>query len=118
MPGIQTCATTPTMNVVKKTRPNALNKMLRLYILKLYQLVFHEASYNNGGKKIRKTISGRNDTAGRPGIRLIMIPESTNTIGKGNLYLLLIIANTTTPNNSSVIKSNFIHGLKLFIKLF
>jgi hypothetical protein len=55
--------------------------------LKLCQLVFQAAAYNSGGKKMTKTMAGLSDITGNPGIRLMTIPDITNTMGNGNLYL-------------------------------
>src|SRR5664279_6438569 len=78
IPGINACATIPIITVVKKTRPKAANNIGRLFARKWYQLVFQDASYKSGGKKIRKIISGCSSIAGKPGTWLISKPESTN----------------------------------------
>ncbi len=64
----------------------AANPIDRMEPLNSCQLVFQAAAYKSGGKKMIKTISGSSEMTGKPGIRLIAIPDMTNTIGKGNLY--------------------------------
>jgi hypothetical protein len=81
------CAATATSNVVNNTRPTAARAIGLKEALKLCQLVFHAAAYNIGGKKMIKTISGSIEITGNPGIRLIAMPDKTNIIGKGKLYL-------------------------------
>ena len=81
------CAATATSKVVNNTSPTAALVIALIEALKLCQLVFQAAAYKSGGKKMTKTISGLRDITGKPGIRLIAIPDNTNTIGKGNLYL-------------------------------
>jgi len=84
-PGMSTCAATATSNIVNRTSPTAALVIELIFALKPCQLVYQAAAYSSGGKKITKTISGSSDITGRPGIRLIAIPDKTNAIGKGNL---------------------------------
>ena len=80
------CAATATSEVVNSTSPTAALVIGLSADLKLCQLVFHAAAYNIGGRKITKTMAGLSDITGNPGIRLMAIPDTTNTMGKGNLY--------------------------------
>ncbi|HEX8678002.1 MAG TPA: hypothetical protein VF700_12315, partial [Segetibacter sp.] len=75
--------------------------------LKWCQFVFQAAAYKSGGRKIINTIAGSRAITGSPGIRLITMPDKTNTIGKGNLYLLLSMPKKVIPNNNSRITVTF-----------
>src|SRR5215213_8428413 len=98
-PGIMVCTSTPTATVVKKTSPMEASVMDLKLALKVCQLVFHDASYKRGGKKIRKITSGRRVIDGSPGINEMANPDNTNTMGKGKRYLALIMARNVTPNS-------------------
>jgi hypothetical protein len=106
-PGISRCAATATSKVVNSTSPTAALVIGLMEDLKLCQLVFQAAAYKIGGKKITKTISGSSEITGNPGIRLIAIPDKTNTIGKGNLYRLLSNPKNMIPNKSNIIRLTF-----------
>jgi hypothetical protein len=84
--------------------------------LKLCQFVFHAASCSNGGRKIRKMISGFKFIAGKPGIRLIETPASTSTIGKGKLNLLHNTARSVIPKSNVMIKAIFSIKNNYFLK--
>jgi len=107
IPGIIIRVAKATAAVVKKTNPIEAKLIGRMAALKSRQLVFHAASYNNGGKKIRKIISGFKEMTGRPGIRLITIPDKSRTIGRGKLNLLLSTPKNATPNNNITMISTF-----------
>jgi hypothetical protein len=109
-PGIKRCAAIATSTVVNKTSPNAAILIGRIDALKLCQLVFHAAAYNNGGRKMINTTDGSRAITGSPGIRLITRPDNTSTIGKGNLYLLLSMPKKVMPNSNSIIMPTFSMG--------
>src|SRR6185295_14526441 len=100
-------AATATNDVVNSTSPIAASVIGRRAALNSCQLVFHAAPYNNGGKKIRKTIDGLSVITGKPGIRLITTPESTRIIGKGKRYFVLRIPKKVIPNKRMITRPMF-----------
>lgn len=69
------------MTEVAKTNPKANREIGLFHFQKSFQEVYHAASYNNGGRKIRKTKSGSNSISGIPGSKLIAKPAITKNIG-------------------------------------
>jgi hypothetical protein len=105
--GINKCTASATSAVVNKTSPTAAILIGLKEALKWCQFVFQAAAYKSGGRKIINTIAGSSAITGNPGIRLITMPDKTNTIGKGNLYLLLSMPRKVIPNNNSRITLTF-----------
>ncbi|CAG5011300.1 hypothetical protein DYBT9275_04921 [Dyadobacter sp. CECT 9275] len=66
---------------VENTRPNPREKIYSFLAQKSFQDVVQAASKSNGGRKIKKMISGFKLTLGTAGINGIASPPSTSRIG-------------------------------------
>lgn len=66
---------------VKKVRPKPIDKIERRHFQKLFQEVPQAASKSNGGRNIKKTISGLILTSGTTGMNEINKPPITKRMG-------------------------------------
>ena len=66
---------------VNITNPKANMDIGLFNCQKFLHEVFHAAAYNNGGRKIRNTISGLRLMTGMPGIKPMISPAITRSIG-------------------------------------
>jgi hypothetical protein len=97
--GIIACDKYATAVEVNMTRPIDNNPIGLRFFQKSFHEVFQAAAYNNGGRKIRKTVSGSNVTTGMPGIKPIHKPAITNNIGYEILSLTLSIDSRLTATS-------------------
>ncbi len=81
MPGRNILAAIATDVAVKNTTIKAKLEMIRRYFQSSFHEIAKAASYNKGGRKIRKMSSGFMCNTGIPGIKLINRPAITSTTG-------------------------------------
>src|SRR5690606_19266647 len=80
-PGIIWFVTMATRSAVKKTTKNAKLPIMRHHFFISLKDTPQAASNNKGGRKIKNIKSGSILIMGRPGIKLIVKPATTNKIG-------------------------------------
>src|SRR5688572_29091866 len=77
-------------SVVTNTKPIANVLIVLMCVLKSLKAILKAASYNKGGRKIRKTTSGLICISGMVGIKPIPMPAVISRMGYGNLILSAI----------------------------
>jgi len=94
-PGIIKLEPNATEIAVRKTTPNAKLPIIRRQRHNSFHDIDQAASYNNGGRKIIKIISGSMCIVGVPGKTLINKPANTSNIGYATFILLASTINKT-----------------------
>ena len=92
-PGMNAFDTKAITQDVRITMGNAKLVMTLLHFQNSFHDTCHAASYNNGGRKIRKMSSGSMVILENSLVKLSSNPPTTNTMGYASLSLLASITN-------------------------
>src|SRR6185503_10509064 len=92
-PGIRAYDAKATTQEVRITMGNAKLMITRLHLQNSFQEVCHAASYNSGGRKIKKIRSGSMMMLENVLVKLSANPPNTNTIGYASFNLFASMTN-------------------------